>query len=191
LLVDFLSVRPRANAPEGQKLAEMIATGNAKTKAFEWIWDALPKIKAYIKTLQSGTAFPYNQPLMELALDTHFKISVSMPVADKITNLSVIQDAYEKVETSLHNSGQSFRGQLLAEAISDKGVDNAGKRFQKSINFTSSFTGFGPLCQAAMVLHENVHYVDSAATTANDIYEHSAGYNTMSLLQACVTLPVM
>jgi hypothetical protein len=33
-----------------------------------------------------------------------------------------------------------------------------------------------------MVLHKNVHYVDSA--TANDIYEHSAGYNTMSLLQA-------
>ena len=147
-------------------LAEMIATGNAKTKAFEWIWDALPKIKAYIKT------------------------PVSMPVADKITNLLVIQDEYEKVENSLHNSGQSFRGQLLAEAISDKGVDNAGKPypaytwFQKSINFTSSFNGFGPLCQAAMVLRENVHYVDSAATMANDIYEHSAGYNTMSLLQA-------
>ncbi len=127
---------------------------------------------------------------MEKALDTHFKIPVSMPVADKITNLLVIQDEYEKVENSLHNSGQSFRGQLLAEAISDKGVDNAGKPypaytwFQKSINFTSSFNGFGPLCQAAMVLRENVHYVDSAATMANDIYEHSAGYNTMSLLQA-------
>jgi hypothetical protein len=69
-----------------------------------------------------------------------------------------------------------------SEAAGDHGLDPAGKPypcytfFNSSIDVTSSFARFGPLCQAAMILHEPVHYVDGAANTANDFYEHGSSY---------------
>ncbi|WP_373499104.1 hypothetical protein, partial [Desulfococcus sp.] len=54
------------------------------------------------------------------------------------------------------------------------------------VNFTPSFqerdnrtsTGFGPMCRAAMVLHEPVHVVDhpAASMAANHVHENDAAY---------------
>lgn len=171
-------------------LFELICAGSGKSKTFDWIWIAMPKLKAYINTLQTGAAYIYNQALIEQALNTHFKIPTTMAKADKIKNLQLIYNNYSKVEKALHNNNESFRGRNLVEATRDKAVNSAGVPypaytwFNSSINFTPTFLNFGPLCQAAMVLHETVHYVDGVATAANDIYEHSPAYNTMTLAQA-------
>ena len=48
--------------------------------------------------------------------------------------------------------------------------------------------GFGPLCRAAMVLHECVHYVDVLANNANDVVEHPFGnpaYANLTPDRAC------
>jgi len=37
--------------------------------------------------------------------------------------------------------------------------------YDQSVYFTSAFARFGPMCRAAMVLHESIHVIDSASGT--------------------------
>lgn len=126
--------------------------------------------------------------LVRAALNTHFHL-------DKAPNLETafltsIQYNYNRVIGALNASATVFRSRTSAEAKADKGVDKNGVPypayafFNQSVNFTETFLKFGPLCRAAMVLHEPVHYVDSLATAANDFYEHGAQYAGLTPQQA-------
>ncbi|MEO0505127.1 MAG: hemopexin repeat-containing protein [Bacteroidota bacterium] len=171
-------------------LTELTNAGSGKAQALEWLVAAMPQVKALISSLSSGTSFPHNQALMDDALETHFKIPKTMKAADKLKHLPIIQANFEAVHQALLSSHKSFRGRILSEAVSDRGVDTSGNPFPAytwhvhSMNFTRTFANFGPLCQAAMVLHESVHFVDVKATAANDFYEHSPKYATMSIVEA-------
>lgn len=49
---------------------------------------------------------------------------------------------------------------------------------------TDSFPTFGPLCRAAVVLHEPIHYVDCLTNPRNDFYEHGQQYAYLTPQQA-------
>jgi peptidoglycan hydrolase-like protein with peptidoglycan-binding domain len=124
------------------------------------------------------------------ALETHFHLSKGK--LPQSVYLPIMKQNYQRVIAVFAKAAQVFRSRSDTQAKADQGVDKAGVPFpaytffQGSINFTSTFkpfddsAGFGPLCRAAMVLHEPVHFVDQLANNANDIYEHSPQYANIS-----------
>lgn len=128
------------------------------------------------------------------ALETHFHLSKrKLPQS---VYLQIIKTNYTRVISVFGKAGQVFRSRTNAEAAADRGVDDAGVPFpaytffQGSVNFTTQFKpfdgteGFGPMCRAAMVLHEPVHFVDQLANNANDFYEHGLQYPNITPEQA-------
>ena len=160
-----------------------------KSTSLTWIAAAMGAIKSYELSLMSGLGDPLGfHQLTKTALDVHFHLNKG-PYGE-LVYLSTIKKNYSDVVHTLNNSANVFRTRSTAEAVADKGVDKnnipypAYTFYQTSINFTHSFLGFGPLCRAAMVLHEPVHFVDKLATGANDFYEHGKQYDTLTPEQA-------
>ncbi len=128
------------------------------------------------------------------ALETHFHLSKGK--LPKAVYLQIIRTNYTRVISIFGKAAQVFRSRTDAQAVSDRGVDDDGTPFpaytffQGSVNFTTSFKpfdgtdGFGPMCRAAMVLHEPVHFVDQLANRANDFYEHGLPYPNITPEQA-------
>ena len=127
-------------------------------------------------------------------LETHFHLSrAKLPQS---VYLQIIKQNYTRVINVFGRAAQVFRSRTDAQAASDRGVDDDGVPFpaytffQQSVNFTTSFkpfdgtSGFGPMCRAAMVLHEPIHFVDQLANNANDFYEHGSQYPNISPEQA-------
>jgi hypothetical protein len=147
-------------------------------------------VVAYAQALESGTPYAFDSNLMETALATHFKLDSTLGIPARLGYLSTITGTYPKVVAALNNSANVFRFRNLAEATADKGVDSGGVPypaytfFNASINYTTTYWKFGPLCQAAMAAHEPVHYVDAKADGSNDFYEHGPQYATMTPDQA-------
>jgi Hemopexin len=164
-------------------VAELLDVGIAKNQAIAWSFSTLSQLESYFSAAKLGVQdrLP-NRVLMETALNTHFHVSP----AQLTTYVPTISQNYQKVLAVLNNSATPWRYRSQAEAVTDRGVDNSGIAypaytfFNNSINFTTSFLKFGPLCQAAMVLHEPVHYVDAQADVNHDFYEHSSQYSTIS-----------
>jgi peptidoglycan hydrolase-like protein with peptidoglycan-binding domain len=145
-----------------------------------------------IASLPSGSGTP--SAAVQAALNTHFHLNNG--TLSQAQYLAIIRQNYMKVQSVFARAAQLFRSRSNAEAASDQGVDKNGVPFPAytffaaSINFTTSFhnfngtDGFGPMCQAAMVLHEPIHFVDPKADINNDFYEHGAQYNTLTADQA-------
>lgn len=171
-------------------LQELIQFGIAKKKSFEWLGKAKPQVKSYIDFLTTGKAFVGDKVVFENALDVHFHIPTSMPVATKLIHLNQIKVNFDKMEATLKNSSNVVRGRNKTEAIADKGADTSGTPypayafFNGTINITETFAKFGPLCQTAMVSHEPIHCVDSNSNSTNEFYEHGAQYSTINATQA-------
>jgi len=166
-----------------QGITELLKAGLAKTKAIEWILTMQPQLQGYLTSVQTGFSNPLlNVSLIETALQTHFHVAPPQVVS----YVPSILQTYQKILNALNNSTNIFRYRNNAEAAADKDVDSSGHPFaaytfyNSSINFTTTFAKFGPLCQAAMVLHEPVHYVDSKADGAHDFYEHGSQYSTLT-----------
>lgn len=139
-----------------------------------------------------------NGPLVgntRAALDTHFH-TASGPKPEA-HYLQFIRLNYTRVLHILEIAGQVFRSRSDAQATADQGVDPADGEpfpaytfFAGSINFTRNFKpfksgdGFGPMCRAAMVLHEPVHFIDRRADVNNDFYEHGSQYDSLTPEQA-------
>lgn len=165
-------------------------TNNPKTLAIASLpvssfWTALA-----LSSLQGNTALPTTQG----ALNTHFHLNNGK--LSPAIYLDIIRNNYKRVQATFARAAQVFRSRSNAEAAQDNALDPSGVPFpaytffNASINFSSEFhdwngvDGFGPMCQAAMVLHEPVHFVDSLATAANDFYEHGPQYNGLTADQA-------
>ncbi len=130
-----------------------------------------------------------DKALLDLALSTHFHLD-QQPAQAPIY-LAAIKYNYTRVLGALASSGAIFRSRSTADAISDGmkdpksgAVAPAYTYFNKVIYFTDGFPLFGPLCRAAMVLHEPVHYVDCLADRNNDFYEHGSQYALLTPQQA-------
>ena len=166
-----------------QGVSELLDAGIAKTQAIAWLFSGVSQLETYFSAAKLGVQnrLP-NRALVEAALSTHFHVSP----AQLNTYVPTISQNYQKVLDALNNSATSVRFRSNAEAVTDRGVDSSGTPypaytfFNHSINFTTSFPQFGPLCQAAMVLHEPVHYVDTQADASHDFYEHGSQYSTIT-----------
>jgi len=160
-----------------------------KNTAVMWAMSAQAMLAFYDFLKLSPVSDPLgDKALIQGALNTHFH--VAKQPAFEAQFLTSIKYNYARVLSALSSSGTIFRSRTQAEAASDKGVDGNGVPypayafFNHSVNFTQTFLKFGPLCRAAMVLHEPVHYVDSLATPANDFYEHGVQYANITPQQA-------
>ncbi len=160
-----------------------------KAQSVQWAMGAGMMLAYYDVLRLSPVPDPLgDKALIETALNTHFHVNKQPNLLTSF--LASIKYNYNRVLAALNSSATIFRSRNLAEAQADKGVDKNGVPypaytfFNQSVNFTQTFLKFGPLCRAAMVLHEPVHYVDSRANNANDFYEHGAQYAYITPQQA-------
>jgi hypothetical protein len=161
-----------------------------KPQSVAWAMAAQAMLAFYEVLKLKQTPDPLNdKALIETALNTHFHLD-KLPALESLF-LASIKYNYTRVLTALASSTVIFRSRSSAEATSDGGFDKdtgavypAYTFFNQSINFTAGFTKFGPLCRAAMVLHEPVHYVDALANKDNDFYEHGVQYAHLTPQQA-------
>jgi peptidoglycan hydrolase-like protein with peptidoglycan-binding domain len=128
------------------------------------------------------------------ALNTHFHLNNGKQ--PEAVYLQTIHKNYTGVLLTFGRAAQVFRARNNAQAAADQGVDSGGVPFPAytffagSVNFTSTFrpwngtSGFGPMCRAAMVLHEPIHFIDFKADGKNDFYEHGPLYATLTADQA-------
>jgi len=161
-----------------------------KPQSVAWAMAAQAMLAFYEVLKLKQTPDPLNdKALVETALNTHFHLD-KLPALESLF-LASIKYNYTRVLAALASSAVIFRSRSNAEAISDGGFDKdtgaiypAYTFFNQSVNFTAGFTKFGPLCRAAMVLHEPVHYVDALANKDNDFYEHGLQYAHITPQQA-------
>lgn len=180
-------------APSPQDLTQKDPRTQAevdKLQSVAWAMGAQTMLAFYEVLKLKQTLDPLgDKALIESALSTHFHLD-KLPALEPLF-LTSIKYNYTRVLTALASSAAIFRSRSQAEAASDGGVDKesgiaypAYTFFNQSINFTQGFLQFGPLCRAAMVLHEPVHYVDALANNKNDFYEHGPQYAHLTPQQA-------
>lgn len=172
------SVNPKTQAEQDKATSMLWAMNAATMLAF---YNVLKMNPVAVDPLGDLT-------LIRKALNTHFHLDKTPTL--EILFLGSIKYNYDRVISALSASSTIFRYRTDAEASADKGVDKNGVPypayafFNHSVNFTQTFLKFGPLCRAAMVLHEPIHYVDALASAANDFYEHGAAYAGITPQQA-------
>lgn len=124
------------------------------------------------------------------ALRIHFKLSADRPAGSRVFYARQVVDNYDRVVGALTATPLPLRARTDGEARQDAATAANGDpypmyaRFGQNINATRIFPRFGPLCRAAMVLYEPMHYVDQKADVANDIDEHIPRYASMSIDEA-------
>ncbi|MCQ6563993.1 hemopexin repeat-containing protein [Paenibacillus mendelii] len=141
-------------------LAELLLAGQAKSKAFGWLWTAVSKLEAYIDVLAANASDSF----MEATLQTHFHIPPSLPNSEKVGRINEILSNYEKVDRALHRAPEIFE---ISQTISDP----AATVYNVRIYFSKEFVLTGPAARAAIIIHEGIHFVDELATETNDIPE--------------------
>jgi len=174
----------------------LLQLGIAKENALEWLNRTSQLLKAYINNPEYGietyiTANPETEmtnELFEAALEIHFHIPATMNMKSqtKLNYLGVIDHNYDLVARYLNNNTFYVRGRTINEVLNET---QPAKR-EKMANVPAytvyndhigivvpNFTGCGPYCQAAMVLHEHIHWIDPIAP---DVYEWDLKYATMS-----------
>jgi hypothetical protein len=177
----------------------MLLACEAKSKAFEWIWTALPQLQAYVATVQTGVN-PGGAGLIVTALQTHFRLDSAQAV--DMTFLQPIVTNLVNIERYLHRAPELFKFATLAECeaggmilfqIGPDGhfvtdatgnkvpvVDAEGNHvpagaaftgFNTGTTITPSFAQKGEACRAAQIIHEAGHFVDADNDGPKDIPE--------------------
>lgn len=185
---------PAGAAPPVVPPATMSALAEKdKATSIQWAQAAVRSLTAARLTLQSlsgGSTIPGLPPILPPAfrltfdaLEAHFHISTA--AVPQIAFIDAVIAIYQKVLTLLANS-RAFFVDDTASAEAAKGTPAHVPFGSGKVNFTPSFkerdnrtsTGFGPMCRAAMVLHEPVHVVDhpAASMAVNHVHENDATY---------------
>lgn len=178
-------------------VGEFLKAGEAKSKAFEWLWAAKLQLDSYIDATKHH--LPYlGVDLMHNALRTHFRLADPNNVPD----LDAIAANLTKIELALHRPPTIFRyrndeecrqdgcviyrrnpnGSFQLDPAGNKipDLDELGRlqpafaayaRFDDSINFTRIFPLRGAPCSAAQIIHEATHFIDNNNDRPNDIPE--------------------
>jgi hypothetical protein len=159
-------------------VAEMLAVGRAMTRARAWLTPALSWLRKDLVRARAG--LPPTGTVETQALATHFHLTT---VAERRLHLPKLIRIFEDVERTLSLGGAPYQYAPLEE-VARLGFPNAMAVTAKGayMKFTPEFLKFGPRAQAAMVLHEAVHFVDDSAPA--DIYEHHPSYATLSAADA-------
>jgi hypothetical protein len=170
-------------------LHEMLLACDAKSKAFEWIWFALPQLQAYVTAVQSGVT-PAGAGTVIAALQTHFRLSTTE--AADVNFLNPILKNLENIEKYLHRAPELYRyadhaqcdadGMVMfqTDATGQPVLDAAGNKiklhdaegrvvpagaayttFNTRTSITPDFLKKGEACRAAQLIHEGGHFVDA------------------------------
>jgi hypothetical protein len=140
-------------------------------------------------------------PIVETALASHFHITSATPRTEALRLLNIIRSNFNGTLVEL-SGGQHFRSVWRREMH----ADFAGARIKEAPGYTPLpprricwsplfhprrppkpgyewvGLGFGPLCRAAMVLHEPIHFVDRQANF--DTYEWGPDYTALTANRA-------
>jgi hypothetical protein len=177
----------------------MLLACEAKSKAFEWVWAALPQLQAYVTSIRNGIN-PGGATAIVTALQTHFRLD-SAQAAD-VTFLEPIQSNLEKIEKYLQRAPELIKFATLAQCQADSRIefqkdgsgnfllDHEGKKIPQKdadgnvIPDCAAYTGFnagtritpdyskkGEACRAAQLIHEAGHFVDNDNGGPKDIPE--------------------
>lgn len=174
---------PQAIVGNWPGLAELLLAGEAKSKAFTWLWPTVAVLEAYKAALIGGTPFG-DEGFVQGALNTHFKFPLGLTGAAMVAKLDRILPNYHAIVIALNRAPEIFRFQTPAEnqAANPKfaTVDADGNLkptvaaytfFSASINFTELYASKGQACRAAQIIHEATHFVDANNLRPNDIPE--------------------
>ena len=174
-----------------------------KDKAVSLVWantalKVLQDLDKWLKSKGSPAAIdrkllPSHLPKVIDALETHFHIGTA---ASQSLLVGSIVSIYKDVIAILNASGTRFVDDTTSPEVAKGTIAHCPYDDGKSanVNFTPHFkewdsttgTGFGPFCRAAMVLHEPVHIVDfpMASQKINHVYEHDPRYKLLTASQA-------
>jgi hypothetical protein len=152
-------------------------------QALTWANAALSALAA----LQAGST----DAIFITALQSHFKIAPSDPL------FGIVRDNFTKAVASLNRGKAAYQSVSRKQMEIDLGPHKPAPGYTMPathiIRWTPLFhartngprpgmqwtgDGFGPLCRAAMVLHEPIHAVDAKADF--DVYEWGPEYTSMS-----------
>src|SRR5262249_17295774 len=80
---------------------ELLLAAEAKVVALKWLADAHNQLNAYIAKLETGIPSPFDEALMESALQTHFHVSLSMNSNTRVILLKRIAAGLTAIEGAL------------------------------------------------------------------------------------------
>lgn len=164
-----------------------------KIESLRWALAALRNLTAAKLTLESlkrGSNIPGLPPILPPAfrltfdaLETHFHISTA--AGSQTDFIDAVIANFQKAVNLLNNSKAFFIDDTTS-AEAAKGTPAHVPFGTGKVNFTPSFkerdratnTGFGPMCRAAMVLHEPIHSIDhpAASLLVNHVHETDPKY---------------
>ncbi len=167
-------------------------------QATRWGTAGLDAVNNAIAALDGGGLATLD-PVVQTALASHFHLAAAMAAATLRAHLTVIQRNFREAIATIARGPQVYRSVSRRQMSIDlQGGSAPGYTFfGNRICYTPLFhartagarpgldwtgEGFGPLCRAAMVLHEPIHFVDPAANF--DTYEHGADYATLTAQRA-------
>ena len=137
-----------------------LAETDAKPIALAWMDRAIDVLQAHLARLIGGDE-PTSAELVHSALETNFRVSgrglLTLPY------IWLVYGTFTKARDVVAASDRFFFAVTEEEAavIFPAGIPPAYAIFERGIFFTPGFPSFGPLCRAAMLLHESVHVVDA------------------------------
>lgn len=168
---------------------ELLCVAEGARQALLWIGAALPWLRTTLQLAQEGLGQASSVQAKRLAaLATHFHIDTA---EQRKTHLGTVVTAFEAVAALLrslpghvvfHTDDVAWFPQSAA-GVRDKDPYPGYASHGNPIAFTRTFANFGPLCQAAMVLHEGIHA--TLAHSPDSAYEHDrANYSALTVEQA-------
>ncbi|MDX2299940.1 MAG: hypothetical protein NW204_09465 [Xanthomonadaceae bacterium] len=175
------AVEPHAEAPSPilgnwVGLAELLAVAKAKSIAVTWLAAAQRQLAAYVSTLTLGTPFPFDQAVIDLALDRHFHILPGQPPAAKAVLVGQILGVYALISGTLAASATKIWFRTEEEAnVQDVGsavhaayVWPLAPSPDARINITRHFLDRSELNRVSSLIHEAMHVNDPASATSDN-----------------------
>jgi hypothetical protein len=178
---------------------EMLLACEAKSKAFEWVWAALPQLQTYVASVQAGVTPPTAGNVVT-ALQTHFRLD-----ATEVANAALLQPILanlQAIERYLHRAPELILYADYAQCQADGNIefqkdtsgnflldhngnkipqtDSEGNLVPNGAAYTSHgirtritplYRDKGEACRAAQLIHEGGHFVDIGGDAPRDIPE--------------------
>jgi hypothetical protein len=126
-----------------------LAEHEGKPIALGWIAESM---RAIGEALQQGET----SPLVRSALSTNFRSTDRATAYVVYTRLAAVKDILDASARFFHDADDAEAGRWFAADA----IPPAYAIFDQGVWFTTRFAAFGPMCRAAMVLHESVHVFD-------------------------------
>ena len=147
-----------------------LAEVEGKPIALAWIDTATAVLRDQLEWVAGG-----EEPSTRALVDAALAINISFRSRGRVATTAyawLVLGTFTRAREVIAESGRFFASATLEDVRAlfppDAGVPPAYAMYQQGVFFTPAFApwdpqtrrGFGPLCRAAMVLHEAVHVID-------------------------------